>query len=774
MARKANASIDDIIEEATGLLHGGQLAKAEAVLRSVLKGNSDNFDVMRLLGVACHLQKKQEEAEEFLQNATLLDPGSAQTHYNLGLVRYILKRHEEAAESFQKSAQLQPDDADTHGALGGALISLNRFEEAVTSLQRCIEINPDSGETHFKLGIALKAVKRLENAASHFRTSGELEPRNPVPRLYLADIHRELQQYEEAIEGYREVLKDLPENAAAHNSLGIVFGAMRRHDEAAESFQRAIEIDPGFAEAHHNLAMTLRDLSQFDEAISSSRRSLEIKPDYAEAHNLMGNILKNQNQQEEAIESYRKALDFEPDHSNALSQLSQLTRALCDWSNFTEISDKLHDCVTTGKSPVRPFAFLSFSNNANDQLRCAQLFSNDQVGLTARQPVPRRVSAKDKRIRIAYVSADFLEHPVSFQIAELFELHDRDKFEIFGVSMGVDDNSAIRKRLLKSFDRFIDVRDLDDRRAAELIAEQEVHIAVDLTGFTANARPDILAGRPAPVQVNYLGYPGTMGSDFIDYILVDPFIVPPDQQANFSECLVQLPDSFMATDSKAVVGQVVPSRADTGLGEGEFVFCSFNNAYKFTPAIFEIWMSLLSKVPQSVLWLSATSKTGEKNLRNEASRLGVDPARIVFAPRVPARSDHLARLAVADLFLDTLPYNAHATASDALLVGLPVVTCAGNAFAGRVAGSLLHAIGMPELVTGDLEAYEALALKLATDPDYLSEISDKLITNRTSAALFDSKRLCANLESAYSEMFDIWCKGEAPRPFEVSSSASNV
>jgi predicted O-linked N-acetylglucosamine transferase (SPINDLY family) len=330
----------------------------------------------------------------------------------------------------------------------------------------------------------------------------------------------------------------------------------------------------------------------------------------------------------------------------------------------------------------------------------------------------------------------------------------------------------MRQRLMRAFDEFIDVRALSDQAVAELLMQKGVHITVDLNGYTQDCRPEILAWRGAPIQVNYLGYPGTMGAAFMDYILVDPFVVPPDQQPFYTEKLVHLPDCYQVNDRKRAIAEETPSRADCGLPAEGFVFCSFNNSYKLTPDMFNIWMRLLVAVPGSVLWLSKINEQMEVNLRREASARGVAPERLVFAPRKPSLSDHLARQRQAGLFLDTLPYNAHTTASDALWAGLPVLTCAGKSFAARVAGSLLHAVGLPELVTDNLADYESLALALARNPQRLQSLREKLQRQRDTMPLFDSGRFCRHLESAYESMWQRWRSGESPQTFSIKNEGN--
>jgi predicted O-linked N-acetylglucosamine transferase (SPINDLY family) len=392
-------------------------------------------------------------------------------------------------------------------------------------------------------------------------------------------------------------------------------------------------------------------------------------------------------------------------------------------------------------------------------------------------PLPRRHPRPGEKIRVGYLSADFRHHAVALLIAGLIEHHDRRSFEVIGYSYGADDQSELRSRFEHGFDRFVDVRQIPNRQAAERIHDDAVDILVDLTGYTSSARTEVLAHRPAPIQVNYLGYPGTMGADFIDYIIVDRFVVPMDQQIFFSERLVHLPDCYQCNDDKRAIAARTPSRGECGLPEKGFVFCSFNSSFKIAPAFFDIWMRLLRAVPDSVLWLLDPWQKGaplaaRANLTREAAARGIEPQRLIFAPflsGLEGHQKHLARHRNADLFLDTLPYSAHTTASDALWAGLPLLTCAGNSFAGRVAGSLLRAVGLEELVTNSLEEYEALALRLAREPALLTGFRKRLARNRESYPLFNTKRFARNLEAAYRQMWEGWRAGLAPAAFAVSS-----
>jgi protein O-GlcNAc transferase len=419
-----------------------------------------------------------------------------------------------------------------------------------------------------------------------------------------------------------------------------------------------------------------------------------------------------------------------------------------------------------------PFVFLGFSNDAALQLACARQYISREVPYRP-SPLWTGQTWQNEKIKVAYVASGFHNHPTAYLTAELLEIHDRSRFEILGVSLGPDDGSEIRARLIRAFDQFHDVRPNSDQEVARLLNELRVDIAVDRSGYTTGARPGIFAARPAPIQVNYIGFPGTLGAKFYDYVLADATVLPFDRRPFYTENIVHLPISYLVNDSKRPRAARTPTRGEAGLPEQGFVFCCFNNSYKITPPVFDIWMRLLRQVEGSVLWLYYDRGAAEPNLRREAAARGIDPARLIFARRIDF-ADHLARHRLADLFLDTLIYNAHTTAADALWMGVPVVTCPGESFAGRVAASLLQAIGMGELVTASLDEYERLALRIAQEPALLKELAERRQRNRTSHPLFDTDRYRRNLESAYQRMWQTWQEGGAPESFAVREEEEKV
>jgi protein O-GlcNAc transferase len=575
----------------------------------------------------------------------------------------------------------------------------------------------------------------------------------------------ELKRLDEALASYDRALALKPDYAEVLSNRGLVLQELKRFDEALASYDHALAIKPDYASAFNNRGNALQELKRLDEALSNYDHALALKPDYAEAHFNRGNVLQRLGRYGEALSSYDRAIALKPDYRYALGGLADCAIKLCNWTQWDKLCGELCRHVIEQKSIISPFVLLGYSGDESPQLSCAKNFAQDRITVPSQRLCDGATWRNDK-IKVAYLSNDFHRHATSYLMAELFERHDRSRFEVIGVSFGPDDRSEMRARLVAAFDQFIDVRTKSDKDVAWLLCNLRIDIVVDLKGYCRDSRPGIFAFRPAPIQVSYLGFPGTMGVDFIDYIVADAVVLPFDRQPYYTEKIVHLPGCYQVNDRKRAIGARTPTRGEVGLpGEG-FVFCCFNSNWKITPAVFDIWMRLLRAIEGSVLWLFCDNVGAEVNLRKEAAARGVDPARLVFAGRLPI-ADHLARHRLADLFLDTLPCNAHTTASDALWAGLPVLTCRGGSFAGRVAASLLKAVGLPELVTHSLAEYEALALQLARDSAALASVKTKLAQNRMTCPLFETDQFRRHIEAAYMMMWELWQRGENPRSFSV-------
>jgi protein O-GlcNAc transferase len=625
--------------------------------------------------------------------------------------------------------------------------------------------NPTQVALAFRQAAALHQAGRLAEAEQIYRQIIKAQPKHFESRFLLGVVHAQRGSHADALAQLDVALKLNPKSASAHNSRGVALGKLKRVADALASFDRAIALQPDNAEALSNRANALRELDRPEEALASCDRAIAFKPDYAEALNNRANVLLRLKRYQEAAGDFERTLKVAPDFAYAKGMLLYAKMQLCDWRAFDREIDEMTAAVRAGRRATAPFAFLSQSGAPGDQLLCARSWVREKC-----PPAPTALYRGDKyrhdRIRVAYVSADFGDHPTSYLLAGLIEEHDRDRFKVTGVSLGAGAPGDMRSRIAGAFDQFIDARSKDDREAAALLRHLEIDIAVDLMGFTHESRPGIFALRPAPVAVNYLGFPGTMGADYVDYVIADRFVIPPERQGDFCERIACLPDVFQVNDSKRRMSERAPSRHAAGLPETGFVFCAFGNSYKITPVMFEVWMRLVREVDGSVLWLLGGSTGVEQNLRREAQARGVAAERLIFAPRVPY-ADYLRRYQLADLFLDTAPFNGGATASDALWAGLPLITWSGEAFAARMAGSLLRAAGLPELVTSSLEDYARTALALAQDPAALAALKARLAENRATCALFDSARFRRHLEAAYQTMWQRHQAGMPPESFAV-------
>jgi len=585
------------------------------------------------------------------------------------------------------------------------------------------------------------------------------DPQDPAPHYELGNLYLQSDQENEAVACYGAALKLSPNHPQILLQLGNAYTALGLFTEAVSYFQKATQVEPANVAAHFNLGNALRELGQPEQAAASYRAALKLDSSDADTHNNLGNVLRELGRLDEAIACYKAALRLNPTLHHAKVHLVHQKQHICDWRGLNKDVEEIRKWVAdVPQAQISPFAFLAMPNTtAAEQQKCAQnwlrnrfskLINNKNINFTYSDK-PR------KKLRVGYLSGDFRLHPLAFLITELIELHDHSQFEIFAYSYARDDKTPERKRLEKAFDYFVDIRPLSLTAAAQRINADKIDILVDLTGFTQASRSGIAALRPAPINVNWLGFAGTMGdlngAALFDYLLSDAFITLPEQAAFYSESLALLPDCYQPNDSKRPIGKA-SSRKDCKLPENTFVFCCFNQSFKILPAMFDIWMRLLKAKAGSVLWLLECNPWAKDNLRREAELRGIDASRLIFAPRVPV-AEHLARHALADLFLDTLPYNAHTTCSDALWMGLPVLTCAGETFASRVAGSLLMAANLPELVTNSLEAYELKALQLANNPGQLAEISHKLTQNKEGLPLFATQQFARYLEQAYQTMW---------------------
>jgi len=762
-----SAHEENVVAEATrcavAFHQCGMLAEAEKFYAAILQARPDHFDALRLLGVLRQQQGNNAEALRLINTALKMNPRSLEALCNFAGVLFALKHYDEALASYDRALVIEPGHPEVLYNRGNTLLQLGRDEEALAAFDRALAKKPDHPEMLVNRGNALLRLDRVPKALAAFDRVLELVPDHAIALGNRGTALKLLGRYEEALENYRKLLELTPDNVAALNDHGSTLLLLKRAEEALAIFDQVLAIAPDQPGALNTRADLLRVLGRHDEAVDAYDKILAAAPHNGEVLYNRGKSLWALGKLEEAMASYEQARAH--NHPRALGDLAMCRLRIADWPSAVSLAGALRTHLAEG-GLVDPFALMALGLDPSDQLESSRRYVRTRIA-DAPTPFVHASAIRPDKLRIAYLSSDFRQHPVGTAIAELLERHDKTCFEIVGVSYGSNDSSATRTRIVEAFDQFHDVASDGDRDIAQLLNDRHVHIAVALNGLTAGCRPGVLACRPAAIQVNYLGYAGTTGAEHMDYILADETVLPFDQQRFFTEKIVHLPDCYHVNDATRRISAYVAPRSDLGPPDQGFVFCCFNQTFKIAAPVFEVWMRLLARVHGSVLWLSDMSDLAQLNLRREAAARGIDPDRLIFAPRMDDSADHLARHRAADLFLDTLPYNAHSTTCDALWAGLPVVTCMGNFFAGRVAASMLKAAGLPELVTNNLADYEALALKLASDRALLASIRRKLADNRASCPLFDSDRFRRHIEAAYATMWEIYRRGERPRAFRV-------
>ena len=592
------------------------------------------------------------------------------------------------------------------------------------------------------------------------------EPKNFDILHLLGIISFQLKDYKKSSELISEAIKINPKDAETYNNMGIALKELNQFDIAHNNFCNAIKLKPDYAEAHYNCGVILKELEQEENAIKSFKLATKFKKNYAEAYHSLGNIFFERKKFNEALQNFYQSYKINPKLNYLLSSIIYTKHRICEWNSFDKDLLDLENVILNEKNKINPFLTLSFYESPQLQKTSAEIFVKNEYDVQTNQNYKFHNQTK-KKIRIAYYSADFRNHPMSYLLANLYELHDKNKFEIIGISFGPDKDDEMRKRVSSAFDEFYDVRLKTEDEIVKFSRELKIDIAIDLMCFTKYHKFGIFVKRCAPIQVNYLGYPGTSGTNYLDYIIADKILIPKESQKYYSEKIAYLPDTYQANDSTKKISDKIFTREELGLPKDGFVFCCFNNNYKITPQVFDVWMRLLKRVENSVLWILSENINISKNLKKEATIRGVDFNRIVFAERIKM-NEHLARQKVADLFIDTFPYTGHTTASDALWVGLPVLTRIGKSFASRVSTSLLNAIGLSALVTNSEKEYEDFAIELATNSPKLKEIKNKLKNNKNTKPLFNTQVFARNIEKAYSLMYERYLKNLPLDNIEIS------
>lgn len=783
-----------LFEQAIRLHQQGQLAQANQMYNAILQVNSRHFGALHMLGVLAYQTGHHQAACDLIGQAIEQQPRDPAPYVNCGLALGALGLREEALAHFDRAIALRSDFAEAHVNRGKILVELGRVSEALQSYDLAIAVQPRMATAHNNKGTALRALDRLDEALACYQQAWTLDGNYVDALLNLATLNAALGRTDEALAGFDRLLALQPLHAQAHNGKGAILAQKEQWELAVPHFQAAIQSDEKLVPAYKNLGQALHALARYDQAVPVLRKASALQPHDLDILALLAVVLTDAglfadaldmydlairlapdrpglyfnraglhvrfNRHAEALADFLAASDMQPDNQYLFGWIVNSRVHSCDWSELSADLKRCEESILAGENNVPPFVALSLFDSPSLQMRAAinrvkaDFPENHSLGA-----IPQHASSE--KIRVGYYSADFYGHATAYLMAELFEEHDGQHFEWFAFSSGPNIHDSMRERLVASFDHFIDVREHRDADVARMSRELGIDIAVDLKGFTTDQRFGVFSHRCAPVQVSYLGYPGTTGAPYMDYVMADRVVIPDAEREFFSEKVVYLPHSYQVNDAKRRISDRVFTREELGLPSAGFVFCCFNNNYKIRPLVFDSWMRILRAVPGSVLWLFEGNASVVTNLRGEAQARGVAPERLVFAPRMPL-DEHLARHRCADLFLDTLPYNAHTTASDALWAELPVLTCQGRSFAARVASSLLHAVGMQELVTRDAAEYEALAIALAQDPGRLQALRARLAEQKVVSPLFDARQFARHLEAAYTAMHSRHVQGLMP------------
>jgi protein O-GlcNAc transferase len=745
-----NPQLQAQFQQAIQAFQDGNFEGADLILKEVLQNDINSANAVFELGIAYAKANRFMEASAIFCCLQLCRNNDVRIPYNLGLIHSLQGRHLLALEAYDAALKIQPNDVETLINKGSTCIDTKNYPLALEVLEKAIQIKPYIAEAWNNKGIALNNLNFYQDSITAYNEAIKLNPNYYEAWSNQSVPLKKLKLYKEALHACDKALNLKPDYAEAWNDKGSILIELKRYDEALTHYDKALSLKPDYVDGWSNKGVTLDELKRYDEALTHYDKALSLKPDYVKAWSNKGDTLNELKRYDEAIAHYDKAINLKADIDWIYGDLIYTKMKICDWSKSEGLLEFTKKQVMLGKKFIQPFQLLALVDDALLHKKCSEIYVSDYSTSSSLDSIPRRLDYS--KIRIGYFSADFKNHPVAFLAAQLFESHDKSKFETYAFSL-TEANDDMRSRLVKAFDYFINVETQSDIQIAQLARSLNIDIAVDLTGFTKDSRTGIFSCRVAPIQANYLGYPGTMGADFIDYIIADKILISPELESYYSEKIVYLPNSYQVNDRKREISDKKFTRQELGLPKNGFVFCCFNNNYKILPVTFASWMRILNAVEDSVLWLFQDNSWAVENLKNEAIKEGIAVNRLVFAGFLPP-TEHLARQSQADLFLDTFPYNAHTTASDALWVGLPVLTLIGRSFASRVAASLLSAIGLPELITNSQEEYEALAIELAVNSNKLADIKLKLANNRLNAPLFDTPLFTKNLEAAFIEMYE--------------------
>lgn len=726
-----------------------------------MTANQDSLNDLFQLAQSYLEQGRNDQAAVLYRKIIDADPDQYPAYLVLGLIALVQGQGDQAAAMFRQGIQINPDYAEAHYNLGNLLAEQQQNSEAITHYAHAIRVNPDYLEAFIGLGNAYTANRDFQRAIECYEQAVRINPAFTIAHFNLGNVLLDVGERDRAITHLKRAVSLSPDYAEAWNNLGFAQDSSGFKGDAMVSYQTAIKANPDFPDAYNNLGILYKQIWNMDDALLVLTKAVSLAPNFANAHNNLGTVQDTLGHLDQAIASFKMALSLDENMLAARQNLFRAYQHACDWSDDAEDNNDKYDFL-------QPFPHLTCCDDPKKNWLVAKRAAQKYSALFRlnNAPLPKPVSHDPEKINIGYISSDIHDHATSHLMVRLFALHDREKFHITLFSYGRNDKSTYRVQIEKDVDQFIDLEGADYRQMAEQIRLANIQILVELKGHTINNCLKVCALRPAPVIMSWLGFPGTTGADFIDYIITDKIVSPPDEQAYYSEALLYMPHCYQINDHQQIIADRRFTRAELGLPEDGFVFCSFNSNFKSEPVMFDLWMRLLDQVPDSVLWLKRSNDLAEKNLCAEARKRGIDPNRLIFAGYIQ-KGLHLSRLQCADLALDTRICGGHTTTSDALWAGVPVVTLKGRHFASRVSASILYAVGLPELVTSTLEDYENLALQLAKSPEALEKIRRKLEQQRLTDPLYDTPRFVTNLERGYTQAWENFLSGKAPSRIDV-------
>ena len=742
----------ELLKNAVQFIENNQLELAKNILKEGEANFPNEFSFINLLAQISLRNKEIQAGINLLKKSLIINPNQSLVMVDLGIALSINNQLDEAILFFEKSIELDPTNLQAFMRKAITLNRLDRLSDSIDCYQKIIELNPNFVDAYINQAEILNSIGKTELSLSLYQKALEIDPKNARLFIKYGNLLNKLDRVDEALNAYKRSIEIKSSNIGALVNIGYLLKKIKKHDEAIIYLKKSIEIEAD-PQVLHNIGAAYCSLGNYLEGIVYYDKAIELKPDLIEPYLLKARALATLGKIDQAILCFDKVEENKNFFKNSFGERFNAKQSICDWSNFDNDKNKLELLLKENKSVAAPLVVCNLFEDPAIHKVGAEIYANDSCPLNNILGQIKKYP-KNKKIRIGYFSVDFREHPVGFLITELFEMHDKSKFELFGFSISKKIESKIRSRIKKSFDEFIEVAHYSDQEIASISREKKIDIAIDLGGYTKNSRPSIFAMKVAPIQINFLGYPGTTGASYIDYNIADKFIIPKELQKYYSEKIIYLSKCYQPNEKKIIPSSKIFSRKSEGLPATGFVFCCFNNSWKITPRIFKLWIRLLSLVDGSVLWFPGFSSLTIKNLKNECFKLGLDENRLIFSSVEILSEDHHQKIKLADIFLDSFPYGAQSTASDFLRVGIPIVTLRGLSFSNRVASSLLINLNLSELITTTEVGYENLALKLAMNPKYLNEIKMKLFENVKNSSLYNIKEYASSIESGYIHVYD--------------------